>query len=445
MRIWLDVDDLFYFASRSARPTGIQRLTGELYRALVELEGLDRIKFVIHSHAPSGFQQVTWERVLATYTFMTEGSGSGCITAPAPPPSPPPSGVMQKFNRLLRMGIRGRTSDTTGKAIPTGKPCDSGDDLIAETSASDVLCSFGAPWHDARYAQRVQSFVSATGARFLLLVHDLIPLVRPEFFQRGRAPDFERVLRGSLPLADIILTNSAATARDVVEWCRDAFVPLRCHPQRVPIGTGFARPPAAPLPDGLERGKFVLFVSTIEVRKNHTQAFRVWLRMLREMPRENVPTLVFAGSTGWMTADLMEAVASTNYLDGKLRIIQGADDGVLAALYQECLFTLFLSFYEGWGLPVSDSISFRKVCVASNRSSIPEAGGDYCVYIDPDNTTAAYNTIRRLVEFPDEIQRLEVSLRMAHAITSWEDTAQAVMDSINSLPCARLPEPTLTG
>ncbi len=159
---------------------------------------------------------------------------------------------------------------------------------------------------------------------------------------------------------------------------------LRGMPRAIPIGTGFTHSlPAPTLPQGLSPGSYALFVSTVEARKNHSLAFRAWRRLLEELPRDEVPTLVFAGRIGWMVADLMQQIENAEHLGGKLVIVQNPDDATLAALYKGARFTLFPSLYEGWGLPVSESLSFGKVCLASNAASVPEAGGDYCLYHDP--------------------------------------------------------------
>lgn len=310
------------------------------------------------------------------------------------------------------------------------QPEDHACDQVDARQSGDILCSLGAPWHDDDYAARVQRFIRGRDIRFAMLVHDLIPLLRPQFFEQARAPSFEKFMRSMLPVADVLFTNSRATAADVVYWALCEGIGLRCKPQPLPIGTGFSRPPPGPLPAGLEPGGFVLFVSTIEIRKNHLQAFRVWSRMLEEMPRDRVPTLVFAGTPGWMVADLLKSIESTDKLAGKLVVIPGPDDATLCALYRACRFTLFLSYYEGWGLPVSDSLSFGKICVASNRTSIPEAGGISCVYVDPDNTTGAYRTIRHLIEDPAALSELE--RRLAHTFTPvpWTVTADAVLQAL---------------
>lgn len=432
MTLWLDVDDLFYFAQRSARPTGIQRLTGEVYCALAE-QGPDRVRFVVHGERPGLFNLVDWREVHDTYRRMTSGE------AERPPHAPPPSaaenhvGAPAAPSSLL---ARLRTWMFPPPAMPAlqpgaqpepAPPPPRVEDLRDVGRADDVLCALGAPWHDGNYAERVAELTQRTGMRFAMLVHDLIPLVRPEYFELGRAPEFGKVMREALPLANAILTNSRATARDVAAWTARQNIPLKCQPQAVPIGTGFARPQPGSLPESLRAGEFVLFVSTIETRKNHQQAFRVWCRMLRDLPPEKVPTLVFAGSVGWMVDDLMKAIEAARWLDGKLMFIRSPDDATLSALYLGCRFTLFLSYYEGWGLPVSDSLSFGKVCVSSDRTSMPEAGGPFCVYVDPDDTTAAYEAIRRLIEHPDELARLENRLRTDFVPTAWSATADAVL------------------
>lgn len=433
MKLWLDVDDLFFFAKHSARPTGIQRLTGEIYKALAA-KGPDRIGFVVHDDGPEGFREVEWQTVLATYESLT-GAAPPLAPATAATGSSSSSDASHDAPRsfgsvLRRLFLDDGNATAAAPSQPASNDAGASQSVGPSRKSGDVLCSLGAPWHDERYADRVLRFTRPAGLRFAILVHDLIPLLCREFFEHGRAPNFAPFMRDVLPLADVLLTNSQSTARDVMRWARREGVPLKAEARHVPIGTGFARQAAGALPAGLEPGNYVLFVSTIEIRKNHLQAFRVWNRLLQDMPRDRVPTLVFAGSPGWMVADLLKAIESTNQLDGKLVMIQGPDDATLCALYQACRFTLFLSYYEGWGLPITDSLSFGKVCVAANRTSLPEAGGTSCLYVDPDDTTGAYKTIRRLVEDPAMLPELERRLAASFVPVPWSTTADAVLESI---------------
>ena len=86
-----------------------------------------------------------------------------------------------------------------------------------------------------------------------------------------------------------------------------------------------------------------------------------------------------------------------NLLDGKIRIASGLSDAQIRLAYQNCLFTVFPSYCEGWGLPISECLSFGKFCVASNATSIPEAGGKFCDYFDPADEAAAFDLIEMTI------------------------------------------------
>jgi len=413
MKLWFDVDDLFHFSARSARPTGIQRLTGEVYLALIR-EHLEKVGFVRHAdHVAGGFSVVTWPEVQETYLNLAQGGK---------PETRETASVRNRsgFMRMLHSALR--IPEKPEPPAQEARPA-----LIDLANSGDFLCTLGAPWHDERYQLRVSKCIDATGMGFAVLIHDLIPLVRPEYFELGRAPHFESVIRGALTNADVVLANSRATAADVSAWAARNHLGLKSGPHPIPIGTGFHRPDEGLLPPDLQPGEYVLLVSTIEVRKNHLQAFRIWSQLLRDLPPQQVPKLVFAGAWGWMVEDLRTAIEATHHLDGKLVVIPSPDDATLGALYRGCRFTLYPSYYEGWGLPVSDSLSFGKLCVASNRASIPEAGGPHCIYIDPNNTTDAVCKIRELIESPERLRCLEAELQANFKATSWSETADAVV------------------
>jgi glycosyltransferase involved in cell wall biosynthesis len=245
-------------------------------------------------------------------------------------------------------------------------------------------------------------------------------------------------------LADVVLTISAATARDVSQYAQSAKLVLRAAPTPIPIGTGFkeysaSRPRASDKPSSRlpPANSYVLVVSTIEARKNHLLLFRVWRRLLEDMPAESVPTLVFAGKVGWLVSNLMEQLRAVKFLDGKIIHVDGPTDQELEALYVGCLFTLFPSFYEGWGLPVTESHSFGRPCVVSNTSSLPEAGGSLARYIDPESTTDAYRVIRETIEDRAGLRAWRDRVRREFKPVEWSQSARAVLKALDTTKDAR--------
>jgi glycosyltransferase involved in cell wall biosynthesis len=316
---------------------------------------------------------------------------------------------------------------------------DSRTDHFATTAEpGDVLAVFGAAWVVSGFASCIETATQEKGVRLALLIYDIIPVRRPEWFKERYAAAFRIWLDRILPLADVIFTISVATARDVTSYAQSAKLGLRAAPTPIPIGTGFKKNDAGRLQAGSElsrrlppAGSYALVVSTLEVRKNHLLLFRVWRRLLGDMPAEVVPTLVFAGQVGWLVADLMEQLHTSRFLDGKIIHIDSPTDQELAALYDGCLFTLFPSLYEGWGLPVTESYAFGRPCIISNTSSLPEAGGSLARYIDSESTTDAYRVIRETIEDRAGLGAWRDRVRREFKPVQWSQSARAVLNVLD--------------
>jgi glycosyltransferase involved in cell wall biosynthesis len=145
------------------------------------------------------------------------------------------------------------------------------------------------------------------------------------------------------------------------------------------------------------------------------------------MPRDQVPSLVFAGRVGWLVDDLMRQISNTNNLDGKLILVENPTDAELVQLYKGCLFTLCPSFYEGWGLPVTESLALGKPCLISNLTSLPEAGGTLARSFDPDNLHDAYAAIRGVIDDRPGLAAWEAQVKREFKPVPWSATVDALL------------------
>ncbi len=295
--------------------------------------------------------------------------------------------------------------------------------------AGDVLLTAGAAWIFPRYAARVAA-LRRRGVRFTLLVHDIIPLRRPEWCHPGHTHTFREWLEVTLPQCDALLTVSKASASEITSYAGASGLDLPHVPVVVPMGGGFQPPvglTSAETSHLPPPGSYVMFVSTIEARKNQAFLVRVWRQLLDEMPREKVPTLVFVGHIGGMVDDMFQELRNSGFMAGAVQLIQDPSDAELVMLYRGCRFTLFPSLYEGWGLPVAESMAFGKPCLASDATSIPEVGGSLARYFDPLNVRSAVRAIRALIDDPADLLAWEARVVREHRPTPWADTAHAIV------------------
>ena len=196
-------------------------------------------------------------------------------------------------------------------------------------------------------------------------------------------------MRRLFQVADGYVAISEQTAADLRRFAAACGTPIdpaaiTVMPLDVDFRTIARRPPERSIAQlGLGDRRYVLMVSTLEPRKNHLGAFAAWQKLAVTLGDARMPRLVCVGGKGWLNADIHAALATTPRLAHHVRLLSGISDTELAMLYAGSLCTLYPSLYEGWGLPVTESLCYGKVPVISDTASMPEAGGTLAVYFDP--------------------------------------------------------------
>jgi len=269
-------------------------------------------------------------------------------------------------------------------------------------------------------------------------IYDIIPITHAHYCMAALTDAFTAAFAETARILDFALTISAFVAKQVTDYVEQHKiapfptipVPL-AHELRFEAEKPTENPLVSSKLDELDGVPFVLCVCTIEARKNHIYLFYVWQRMIEA--GLDVPDIVFVGRPGWRVQDLMDQIGASRNLGGRLHIMYGLSDEDLEALYDRCLFTVFPSFVEGWGLPVGESLARGKICVASSATSIPEVGGDLIPYIDPFNLESGYKVISGLISNPASLRQLEAKLRSSFTARTWNDVGQDFFTKIDRL------------
>ncbi len=316
-------------------------------------------------------------------------------------------------------------------------------DFFSTASKGDVVYLAGASWF--RDSEKVFQKIAQSGVRIVALIHDLIPVVTPKFVASEHPVFFHDWLLDSIGYVDQYIANSEATGRDLRNFVdvyggkQDiAVTPLAQDkiPNDAPVTINKRRQridsKAYPdLYDGailsehiraLKKTPYVLVVGTTDIRKNIWSLLQAWIRLIRHEEME-IPKLVIAGRVGAMNGDCEDLLAATGNLGGWVTRVVGPSDLELDFLYRNCVFTAMPSYYEGWGLPIGESLSYGKTAVVSNTSSMPEVGGDYVEYCDPHSIDSIYRACLKLVSDTDHRMALEARIKNA-PLRSWARVAQ---------------------
>jgi glycosyltransferase involved in cell wall biosynthesis len=426
--IWFEVEDFLRYLDHFRNPSGVQRVQFEIYRGTKTLDGIpDRVRFCRLSIYSKRLLTVSFDAIRSAY-LNPPGSIAPWKTFWEPaifwrefPRSFP---VIMRHPRFFFSILKVAARDVVATWLRTNP-------FERFVRPGDVVVSLGAGWGIPNYMKYFAEAKRRYGVKFAIMVHDLIPIKYESFVEPHHTAQFRDWLRAAIPVADIVFTNSKHTRTALITFAAESGWRL---PRVVALemGSGFG--------DRLTAGeqamvslpsRYVLFVSTIEVRKNHRLLVRVWQRLLERHGANLVPNLVFVGKVGWLVDGLLADLEASGYLNGKVILLPSLSDAELQQTYRSCLFTVFPSLCEGWGLPIVESLAHGKFCVASNHTSIPEAGGDLIDYFDPLNEDDALAKIERPLIDPGYLAAREAQLRAEYRPRTWEDCVRALIGALD--------------
>jgi glycosyltransferase involved in cell wall biosynthesis len=246
-----------------------------------------------------------------------------------------------------------------------------------------------APFRDAVYVQasphhltnltKVQRILAREQARFLCMVHDLIPIELPEYARPGGAALHRRRIETIAATADAVIVNSAATGRSLQPW-------LGRGARRAIVDVALLGTEPLPASDTARTGDprpYFICLGTIEPRKNHLLLLHLWRHLAETLPREAIPRLVVVGRRGWENEQIVDMLERCPALVGHVEELSGCSDARLASLLRGARALLMPSFAEGYGMPVAEALSVGTPVVCSDLAALREVGGDVPDYLDP--------------------------------------------------------------
>lgn len=301
-------------------------------------------------------------------------------------------------------------------------------------SRGDILISVGLDW-DRSFYKSFYFLRKDKGLKVVTCCYDLIPVLYPQYCVGEVAHVFTSYFLEIADGSDLILCISRQSEKDLVNLLNATGGP-RTKTQVFPLGDNVPRSSGQEISEEMKAimgSPFVLFVSSIERRKNHEVLYKAYHLLCEAGYRENLPKLVFVGMQGWGVADLMNDIRLDPLTRDLILQLNHVTDDELYALYQSSLFCVFPSFYEGWGLPVAEALAMGKAVIASAQGSLPEVGGDLVQYVDPWNTRDWAEALLKMST--DEVWRSEWESKImsSYNVRSWVDAAKVVSEAIEQI------------
>ncbi len=325
-----------------------------------------------------------------------------------------------KFEGFLNAGQNYLMSHSKLKEIPLVSS-----QFLVDTNTLREIEIFHSGFH-----QIPNQLKQAKNIKKFLTVHDLIPILLPHLFRGVNDPDYYRMWASlnSLDIDDYVFCVSNATKNDllnnfkldpanvfVIHNAASSDIFYLCHDLTKII--------SAHQKYAIPESPYVLGLSTLEPRKNIDHVIRCFAKMVQEQGIKDL-NLVLVGSKGWDYNKIFQEIEHNAPIKERVIFTEYVDDEDLSALYSGALAFVYMSFYEGFGLPPLEAMQCGVPVITSNTSSFPEVVGDAGIMLAPKDIDGLCHSLLEIYQKPSLRNNLsQSSLKQAKKF-SWEKCVQ---------------------
>jgi len=223
------------------------------------------------------------------------------------------------------------------------------------------------------------------GARFVCMLHDLIPITYPEYVRPNRRWRHWRAMRTITRFFDAVIVNSRTTGDEFRHFVQSEFGPGTRVPSihiALPGVRAFPHPGVAPkLAGAPESVPYFVVLGTIEPKKNHLLLLNLWTRLAATMERP--PRLLVIGARGWENEQVVDMLERSHRLRGLVEEMNHLGDAGVGRLLGQARAVLVPSLIEGFGLPLAEALASGVPVICSDIPAFREVGRGVPDYLDP--------------------------------------------------------------
>lgn len=254
---------------------------------------------------------------------------------------------------------------------------------------------------------------------FSFTIHDLNHIDVPYNSSLIKRIYYRTIILPAITRAYCVLTVSEFSKKRIVDWSG-------CSPEKVKVvGNGVSsafHEAVAPIKPGY---RYIFCCSNRKGHKNETRL----LEAFKKSELNNTMKIVFTGHADASTLNIIKQ----HKLELSVIFTGHVSEGELASWYKGATASIFPSLYEGFGLPLIESMACGTPVIASNTTCLPEIGGDAGYYVDPMDIDSISTGILNVVQDKSlQIQMREKGLSRAKLFT-WDRTASLVSNALRGM------------
>jgi len=270
-------------------------------------------------------------------------------------------------------------------------------------------------------------------AKSSIALHDISYEAYPEWFDWKSQFILRKASKYSARSADLIFTISDFSKREIMNHYGTDSDKIKVT--YLACDEGLKKEEDAAKIDHIRKkygitGKYVLYIGTIFTRRHVPEIMKAFGRISGEFSGYQLVVLGKNHTHPVIDIDSLAADINNKLTRSAILHIDSVKEEELNSLYSGCEFVVYLSDYEGFGLPVVEAQKFDKPVITTCGSSLLEAGGDSAIYVKNNTENEIYDSMKKLIVDADYLQKIVLSGRENLKRFSWQKCADEILRNI---------------
>ncbi|MBR2067084.1 MAG: glycosyltransferase, partial [Solobacterium sp.] len=288
---------------------------------------------------------------------------------------------------------------------------------------------------EANTIKGIVSFLREHHITSSVIFHDAIPVLRPELTSKEIAENHGTYME-VLSEFDLVMPTVDHNGIHLKEYWKEKGIVPHALVETAALaaeidGKDRVKEKVNGYPEGMKK---ILFVSTLEPRKNHLRFLEALEILYTKHPELEAEVEVnFVGKSYITNQEIPDAIEDFHKKHAQVSYLGTVNDEMLQKLYSECLFTAYPSEIEGYGMPIMESLWCGKPCLCSKEGNIGDLAKDGgCEATDVFSPNAMAESLYRLLSDETYYVKLQ-NESVDRKIVTWREYAKDVKEKIISL------------
>lgn len=263
-------------------------------------------------------------------------------------------------------------------------------------------------------------------------IYDFVPIVKPQFSHENTTRNFTSFISAVNKYSDLVFFDSRSAEEDFYNIKEHIGNERSIATRVVKLGADIKLKNDVSLEDKYSKilsSRYILFVGTLEPRKNQKLLLDVFDELEK---RYKDLQLVFVGKEGWDNSALISRVKKHKLLNKRFYWLSSVSDEELSQLYEQAYICTYLSEYEGFGLPIAESLGYGNITITSNNSSMYEVGKNYADYLSYNSFNELYEIISSYLKDDALYFEKKKFIKNNYKPYTWDLTYSSVMNVMSN-------------